>query len=438
MKTNQKKISTRTTRPSTLTPTYEGGPAIQTEGEVALRRVLLTALLGEDTFYEDGQSVKDRILELGKQVDPGVVVELIREARQKLRHAPLWLTLALLGKPEFAEAVDAAVQRGDEPAELIAMYWKDGKKPLPNALKKALARKLVGFSEYQLAKYKGEKNTISLRDVIRLVHPRPENEGQSATFKKVVDGTLKQFDTWESELSAGGDKKEVFTRLLTENKLGGLALLRNLRNMKESGVAPTLIRQALVDMNPERVLPFRFIAAARAVPEFAAMLEGPMMRALKSREVLKGHTVLLVDVSGSMLDQLSSKSDLRRIDAAAALAVLAREVCEKVTIHVFTTQVYPPVDKHGMDLANYIIQHPGGGTEVWRALRHADNLKADRIVCITDEQSSDAGLPPLTLTYVVNVAGYKNSIVYGGSMVSISGWSEALIDFITEAEKLND
>jgi 60 kDa SS-A/Ro ribonucleoprotein len=42
-------------------------------------------------------------------------------------------------------------------------------------------------------------------------------------------------------LSAGKDKRENFERLLRDGKLGGLAVLRNLRLMLASGVDPQLI-----------------------------------------------------------------------------------------------------------------------------------------------------------------------------------------------------
>ena len=64
-----------------------------------------------------------------------------------------------------------------------------------------------------------------------LVHAKPKDDSQAALWKRLVDGELATPDTSEVELSAGKDKKETFERLLLEGKLGGLAVLRNLRNM---------------------------------------------------------------------------------------------------------------------------------------------------------------------------------------------------------------
>ena len=47
---------------------------------------------------------------------------------------------------------------------------------------------------------------------------------------RLIEGELKTPDTWEVALSSGADKKQAWERLLREKKLGGLALLRNLRS----------------------------------------------------------------------------------------------------------------------------------------------------------------------------------------------------------------
>src|SRR6185503_14095226 len=98
-----------------------------------------------------------------------------------------------------------------------------------------------------------------------------------------------------------------------EDKLGALALLRNLRNMQTAGVDNTLIKQALEKTKVERVLPFRFIAAARYNPTLEPQLEDAMFRCLREQEKLGGKTILLIDVSGSMDAALSEKSQMNRM-----------------------------------------------------------------------------------------------------------------------------
>jgi len=49
--------------------------------------------------------------------------------------------------------VARVIQRADELAEFVAIYWKDGRVPLSGQAKKGLAAVFPKFDEYQLAKY---------------------------------------------------------------------------------------------------------------------------------------------------------------------------------------------------------------------------------------------------------------------------------------------
>ena len=83
------------------------------------------------------------------------------------------------------------------------------------------------------------------------------------SVKVLVTPKLKE----DEKKKDGKDKKETFERLIREGKLGYLALLRNLRNMTDAKVDSGLIRDAIVARKgADRVLPFRYIAAARACP----------------------------------------------------------------------------------------------------------------------------------------------------------------------------
>ena len=168
---------------------------------------------------------------------------------------------------------------------------------------------------------------MRLRDVLFLCHAKPLTVEQAAVWKRLIAGELATPDTWEVALSSGGDKRGHWERLLAERKLGALALLRNLRNMKDAGVDETLIVAGLDVMRTDRVLPFRFLAAARHAPQWEEALERAMFRAVAERERLAGHTVILVDVSGSMVAPLSRRSEMLRTDAAYGLAVLLRGDC---------------------------------------------------------------------------------------------------------------
>jgi hypothetical protein len=243
-------------------------------------------------------------------------------------------------------------------------------------------------------------------------------------------------DTWEVALSGGADKRGTFERLIAERKLGGMALLRNLRNMQQAGVEKKSVAAALAEMNTDRILPFRFVAAARAVPQWEDIIEPAMLATAANATRLPGKTVLLVDVSGSMDAPLSSKSDMNRIDAAAALGILLREICESVDVYTFSQSTVAVPARRGFALRDAInASQPHSTTYLGAAIQHADNAgHYDRLNVLTDEQSHDAVPDPHGRAYIINVASERNGVAYNRT-VHITGWSEAVIDFIAAYER---
>jgi hypothetical protein len=343
------------------------------------------------------------------------------------------------------------IQRADELAEFIAMYWKDGRVPLSGQVKKGLAAAFPKFDEYQLAKY-DRGGPIKLRDVLFLCHAKPRDQVQAAVWKNLISGTLTTPDTWEVALSSGADKHEAWERLLREQKLGALALLRNLRNMCEAGVSDKLVVRALGEMKTDRVLPFRFIAAARYAPQHETELEQAMFRSLKNQTPLPGTTALVVDTSPSMwMARLSRNSDMDRFEAAAGLAILLRETAERVNVYAFNEKAYEVPPRRGFALRDALAATKNNWSRGGLAVAAANRDGYDRIIVITDGQwhFSDTttvqgygeGAPqtvaPAPLTkqaYMINVASYKNGVGYGKWM-NIDGWSDSVIEYIRALEQ---
>lgn len=432
MKTNLKSKST--------VLTHEGAPAIPSNTYTELRRAVLACLLWEDTFYESGVSIADRIKGLVKQVPVDKVAALAVEARTKfhLRHVPLLLARELArGKGNIVgRTISDVIQRADELSEFVSIYWAEKRQPLSKQVKVGLAHAFQKFSAYQLGKYRGDDQKVKLRDVLFLSHAKPKDEAQAAVWKKLVDGTLEAPDTWEVALSAGADKKETFERLIREKKLGYMALLRNLRKMLEVGVDETLVRAAIsAGAVGSKALPFRFIAAARAAPRFEPQLDAAMALAVAELPKLSGTTAVLVDVSGSMDAALSARSDLKRMDAAAGLAIMARELCGECRVFAFSTSLKEIPARRGMGLADAILNSmPHGGTNLGAAVSWVNsNVKYDRLIVVTDEQSADTVSAPTGKGYMINVASYKNGIGYG-PWTRLDGFSEAILTYIQEAE----
>ena len=221
MKTNVRKVELRT---------HEGAVASHIPPEQQLRRSIMACLLWEDTFYESGEDIATRIAELVPQVSADKVASMMIEARQDmhLRHVPLWVACALAKVKKLKAAdLDAIIQRADEMTELLSLYWKEGKRPIPAQMKKGLAKAFTKFDDYQLAKYNRD-GAIKLKDVAFLCHVKPKNDKQGLVLAKLVNKdfypattkagfpvrtaygldkfeALESPDTWEVNLSGGKD-----------------------------------------------------------------------------------------------------------------------------------------------------------------------------------------------------------------------------------------
>ena len=424
--------------------THEGAVAQHVDPRRELRRTVLTCLLWEDAFYEKGGDIAKRIAELVARNKPEDVAALAREARDsmQLRHVPLFLVRELARRKGagrlVADTLEHVIQRADELAEFVALYWKSRKEPLSAGVKRGLAAAFTKFDAYQLAKYNRE-SAVKLRDVLFLCHAKPKNAEQAALWKKLVENTLEPPDTWEVALSAGKDKRETWERLLSEGKLGGIAVLRNLRLMLASGVAPKAIADRL-EKGIARALPFRFVTAARHAPKLEEAIEKAMLKGIAGLDELPGVTGLVVDVSGSMNYRLAKKGETTRMDTAAGLAILLREKAEAFNVATFSDACIEISPRRGFALRDAIVHSQAhSATYLKRALTalqaSRDWREVTRLIVITDEQSHDGILPAWTSkAYVINVAPYKSGISYGNGWTHIDGWSERVLDYIAAIE----
>lgn len=443
--------------------TAERAPAAPMTAEQALRRSVCSCFLFEDEFYESGEEIAERIVRLAKELPLEKVASIAIEAREQgnLRHVPLLLLSALAasgrGNAIVGKTVARVIQRPDELAEFLAVHAKVNgvtpdkvKKKISAQMKKGLASAFLKFNEYGLAKYvrNNSNSAIKMRDVLFLCHAKPKDEAQEALFKRLIAGTMSVSDTWETSLSTGADKKETWERLIREKKLGYMALLRNLRGMLQVNCDLDLIKSAILARKggAERVLPFRYVAAAKAAPQLEPALDKALCTAINELPALPGKTVVMVDVSGSM-DQakVSAKSELTR---RAAAAVLASMINGSLRLFAFADEVTELPPRHGMAGVDAIMNVPTGGTRLFDAIREVNaKTQYDRLIVITDEQafpasprgmyevSTGGGCPaPKGRGYMINVASNQKGVGYG-QWVHIDGFSESVLKFIHEYEK---
>jgi hypothetical protein len=444
---------------------HEAGANQALSAEQTLERLVSCCLLGEDQFYLNGQSVQTAIAEVAKQVKPEFVVSLAVKARLELglRHVPLLLlTLTLdtdAGRNAIRKQAAPILRTPKDAMDLLALYWRAGKRPVPHVFKQLFRQRFAVWSDYQIQKYGtlSARVSVRLRDVLRLCHADPRNfysnaladdrnaitVAREALFKSLTDDTIRAPDTWESALSAAGpdgDKRAIWERLLAERKLGALALVRNLRNMEAAGVTPALVIAAMETVKAGDVWPWQALAAAREAPTYTHALDALMLRSAGSLPRLPGHTGVLVDVSGSMDHGLSTKGTMKRMDAGAGLAVVLNEVCEASTIASFSESVVLvssiAIGKRGAGLASDIVRsQPHGRTYLAQAVETFLRCHPiiDRLVILTDEQAQDHFTSPPNLpVYVVNLASTERGMNMQQKVTRINGWSGNVIRWLAQ------
>lgn len=426
-----------------------------------LRRVTLANLLFESNYYQSADEIMGQIEMLCHQVEGQQIIDLALECRfeQKLRHTPLWLLILAeeIHGVSVKEALAKIANRPDMTMDFLQMLKiRNGSYKMSKSIKKGLAKAFDSYDEYQISKYKKSNMELSLVDVVNLVHPKPTADNDQA-LKGLVDGTLSPANTWETALSQGADKKETFERMIRENSLGSLAILRNLRNMKEAGLSRANIRTAISQVKSHWLTPLNFLAAQRNVPEFTSYIDKAMKNCF-SQEKIAGTTILAIDVSGSMGQVTSSNSKFSRMDLAFAMAAVGSYLFEDLILVFTAGSDHERKGKHmiwnttkGLGLFDHfktIYTELGGGGiftyQLCEWLKEKGYAKdADRLVVISDSQDIDAhygsgkkaDTSPYKTSYIIDISTNTHGIKTGNWTAEINGWSDKVFQYIKALEK---
>ena len=456
--------------PTTIkTENKEGHAAYSMSPKSKLVTQVLTSFFNEAKFYGDNSAEMAETIQQVIRQDPEFVAKLAVFARREfnMRSVAHVLTGYLAheekGKPYVRKTVKGVSQRGDDVTEIMSFYLSTFGKPVPNSLKKGISDVLLGFDEYTLAKYKGSGKSVKMRDLLCICRPRPQTPEQEALFKRCLEGNLQVPETWETELSAHGNNKETWEKLIDSGKVGYMALLRNLRNILTAN--PGNINKVYKTLSdPEAVrrskqLPFRFLSAYKSVSSIGGsrvfdVLEDAIEASAANLPKIPGTTVLAVDTSGSMSGSVSGNSDVRCCEVGMMLGVLANRLCENAIFYTFDTEL----KKKAISTRNgilYTVMHEasaGGGTRMELPFTQMirDRVKADRMIIISDNQCNSnywsKPVGPLADEYrrqsgnniwvhAIDLQGYGTQQFQGAKTNIIAGWSEKVLNFILLAEQ---
>lgn len=447
--------------PGTSTINLAGGKAYLMKPEQELLHAVLTSFL-EDKYYESGEERLERIKSLVAQCDDEFVARLAYVARTEfyLRSVPIVLLGELSSKHKgdslVFKTIEKTISRVDDITELVS--YLDF--VLSKQVKKGIRRALYKFNRYQLAKYRGEGKRVKLVDVFNMVHPKPQfaNDEQKQAWKDLVNGNLRQFDTWENDVKS-------LPKLVLENKIGYMALLRNLNNLIKYDTSDEVITKAITILTDrERIkkskqLPYRFMTAYKNVQgnrRLTDAISQAMDVAVDNTPELPGKTLIAIDSSGSMIG-----GDNSCIEKAAIFGATLAKANINADVILYDTEVKElPLSTRTpiVDLVAQIVNNAhGAGTMTSLAFKYAilKSYKYDRIIIISDSESwveshaaygihydvqaaynqykVECKADPYV--YAIDIEGYGTKDVTGNKVIYLTGWSGRLLDFIGNIEK---
>ena len=200
----------------TGTTNLAGGVAYKESKELQLVSRLLTSF-GDNKYYQSATDIFNQLDSLISACDKHFCAKAIVFARKQFgmrtitHYAASVLAKYIGGEAWAKDFYNAVINRPDDMTEIIACHLSR-KQKITNAMRKGFGEAFGRFDGYALAKYKGEGNVVKLVDIANICHPK-ETEKNAGAITKLINGELKSFDTWESELSAVGSdvnaKKEI-------------------------------------------------------------------------------------------------------------------------------------------------------------------------------------------------------------------------------------
>jgi hypothetical protein len=405
------------------------------------------------------------------------------------------LTKIYSGDALISKMINHVIQRADEITELLAYYQmandRKGTKKLnrlSKQIQKGLAVSFNKFDEYQFAKYNRD-GAVKLKDALFLVHPKAKDDAQQNLFNKIVADTLQTPYTWETELSQFGqvkfyneaEKQKAFTNkweeLIDSNKIGYMALMRNLRNIMEANVSGFHIEKVchyLANENAilnSKQLPFRFLAAYRELKEMKSKYTSIVLDALEtavmvSAKNLKGFdvntsVVVACDVSGSMQQSISPKSKVLLYDIGLMLGMLMQSQCKNVVSGMFGDKwkiINMPKRSVLSNVNEYYKREGevGYSTNGHLVLEDLINRKesVDKVMLFTDVQMWNSNatnhtfsnswnryktIAPNAKLYLFDLVGYGHAPIdiQKNDVYLIAGWSDKVFDVLHALEDKN-
>lgn len=472
-----KAVTTPSTKKSPKVKNLAGAVTYQASDKLALASVMLTSMV-TDTFYRTEAEVTKHLRDLVDRVDPLFAAKTAVYSRREfglrsITHlTAAQLASSISGTGWGSDFYRAIADRPDDMTEIVSLLKVDGMgRPLvSNAMRKGFGRRLSELDEYTLAKYAGRSGKVKLVDLVNVCHPKA-----TPALTALVKGSLPRPDTWEVAISAASgleEKAAEWERLVVNDRLGYLALLRNIRNVAQH--APNVLEMALdrladeVFVRKARVFPYQILVAYLTIKNtelpsdvrirILQGLDRAAMAAVSNIPIFKGRTLVAVDSSASMLmAQAKHLGNLSPFTMGMLLG-LALAYGQNADLLTFDVQAKMVNVDRSRPLIESLqgVKAMGGGTS-FHCIFDGLTEKYDRIIILSDMQGWDTSTygnaRPMKKSFAeyrarvnsqdvalwsMDLHGYGTLMFPESKVFTLAGYSDKVFDLMAIAERDND
>jgi polyhydroxyalkanoate synthesis regulator phasin len=508
----QENLVAKNSVPTPNTTNLQGFEAYSIDNWLRLISILNTSKLENQYYRSESETMKELkgLVDICGKEDPYFVAQCIvysrciGEGMRSINHlAAVYLAPYMSGKDwskRFYSGWDKKAQKGgtvfrpDDMSEMVTCFTALNGKSITNAMKKGFATALEKLDTYSLLKYKS-----SILDLFNLVHPKQENskatvefEGKMVpTFEAIVKGYNVSADTWEVAQSDAGQvvaqavregklseeqAKEVLTEaksenwkgLLTENKLGILAAIRNIRNILLNKPDSDTINKLCSLLSDEvairngKVMPYQLDMANEVLyTEFndnnsrqvsKALLEGYEKAIPNLAEILTGNNLVMIDMSGSMNVMVSDPKRKTRytstcMEKACLIGMTIAKAVNADVIRFGSNAEYVNYSPNSdvFSLSKSIAKGMGGTSlsQAWNTAK-TSGRKYDRVFILSDNECNVGSTYSAYRGYVekvgnpyvysIDLASYGTTAIAGPKVKYYYGYGYGMFDDITKSE----
>jgi 60 kDa SS-A/Ro ribonucleoprotein len=432
--------------PAADTKNFSGVPAYTLSPRHQLAQYAATGCLNA-TYYASAEAQLETVLALCQEVDHEFIAQTAVYCRERgyMKDMPALLTavLAAKGAPQLSRTFKRTIDNGKMLRNFVQILRSGatGRKSLGTRPKKLVQAWLNQASEKELLAA-SVGNTPSLADVVKMVHPKPEEAWRAAFFAWLIGKSYdvdalppvtRAFEQYKRQCGSENghavqtaqkvlDVPEVPFQMLTALRLapqawakiardGGWQMVRmNLntfarhRVYEQSGMV-NAIAAKLRDpqrVGKARVFPYQLLAAWKAASDevpgaIREALQDALELSLANVPEIEGKVVVCPDVSGSMSASVSgyrggATSSVRCIDVAALVAAAMLRKNRDASVLPFECDVVK-IDLNGRDSvitnAKKLAAIGGGGTNCSAPLTWLNQRKmhADLVIFVSDNES---------------------------------------------------